>query len=374
MIRSQTAWRARHYVLACVFLCAIVADARQVQVYTALELFDALNSTDVHHIILGHVEDGFELTEEALPHLGVTIDNRYVLLEGEYPGTPYIDANQLMDRVSVINGGELIQKNLWVDNCFTTVTPFTCFARPHHDGSVSMVDLEMSDSTCLELRQSKGILTIVESIHYLGLMDMQAVGIVQEEFSAAHGSGTRNITIKDSGWINFPPGSRWRMINTTMSCTGNVTHMLEGPPPQVVSMTIWTFIVVAPFTLAIGALLLFLAHVMRPRAASTSDAGSAGLPEHVLALQHGYDLQNQVGAGHYGRVFLAQPMLRGVPGTESRAPRAVWARLEAQGLWGMLDEAGQWHTADEEGLRAKPGALVLDGGEGGKPGSLGALG
>lgn len=58
-----------------------------------MELFDALNSTDVHHIILGHVEDGFELTEEALPHLGVTIDNRYVLLEGEYPGTPYIDVS-----------------------------------------------------------------------------------------------------------------------------------------------------------------------------------------------------------------------------------------------------------------------------------------
>lgn len=36
------------------------------------------------------------------------------------PLSPRVQANQLMDRVSVINGGELIQKNLWVDNCFTT--------------------------------------------------------------------------------------------------------------------------------------------------------------------------------------------------------------------------------------------------------------
>lgn len=191
----------------------------------------------------------------------------------------------------------------------------------------------MSDAGCVEVRQSKGILTIMESIHYLRLMDMQAVGRVDAELAQARRPGTKAVTIKDSGWINFPPGSRWRMLNTTMSCTGNVTHFLAGPAPPNVHSTVWTYLITLPLTVIIASLGIAALWLLRLKARATTaataaadasaardaadaavSAASSSLPEHALAFKHGYDLLQQVGAGHYGRVFLARPRFPGVPG------------------------------------------------------------
>lgn len=183
-----------------------------------------------------------------------------------------------------------------------------CFSKVHDSGRVIMQDMEISDAFCLELRQSGGLRAMTDTIKYMRLM-----GLASERDPRLEGEpvlrelSPRATHISDSGWINFPVGSYWRILNTTFSCTANITHELPSSFDPRSVWSIWTLmalgvgVVVAVVAAIVGAWAL-----QRRAARRAGPSGLAELPEQTVATAHGYSLLRLLGVGHYGRVFLAR--------------------------------------------------------------------
>ncbi|KAL6774369.1 hypothetical protein ACKKBG_A24740 [Auxenochlorella protothecoides x Auxenochlorella symbiontica] len=104
-------------------------------------------------------------------------------------------------------------------------------------------------------------------------------------------------------------GSVWRMLNCTLSCTGNVTHELTDSALLGLSKERawgrWSFLFAARggplgFGLAVLGAIVFV------RRRNAREGALARLPEQTVAKAQGYCLLRLLGVGHYGRVYLAR--------------------------------------------------------------------
>lgn len=171
-----------------------------------------------------------------------------------------------------------------------------------------MSDMELSDAFCLEVGQSAGMKAMIDTIRYLRLMGLAGERELPDSVPVIQELSPRETYISDSGWINFPVGSHWRIINSTFSCTANITHALPSSFQPRTVWSVWT-VALAGAACFLGTLATVVAlWILFRRRSRDSDApGSlAKLPEQTVANSHGYSLLRLLGVGHYGRVFLAE--------------------------------------------------------------------
>ena len=125
---------------------------------------------------------------------------------------------------------------------------------------------------------------MVTAARYVKLL---TVKVTQVDASTLH--------VADTGWVPFIASSAyWRMVNTTLSCTGNVTHYLPSPEFVMVERP-WG----AREEVLVGAIVAVAAALtvwIRSR------AGFSPL-EHRIAVRKGYTLLTELGAGRSGKVY-----------------------------------------------------------------------
>ena len=294
-------------VLCLIYLCFFIfclpttlANEKRVEVYSEAELIEALGDESVGTVVFGSPRWNF--TDETLPTNAVYIKSRRVYLEGKhFPNgdRTYIDANQLVNCVVVTDGGELFERNMWVDDCFVQSFPYTCFSETVGGGSkVEIRDMEMSDSTCTEVSQSQGITTMLNAAKLMDGLSSRGVVHLDE----------RRVLVKDTGWVPYiPPTAYWRLVNTTLSCTGNLTH--DMPSRETILLVGKRSVGYSiALTVIVVAVTIIFSIISRP----WWDSGAAhARVEARIAWAHGYKLGPELGSGRYGTVYHAHQRSNG---------------------------------------------------------------
>ena len=263
----------------------------QVSVRTQPELIAALNDVSANIIIMEAPKWNF--TAEELPENAAVLRGRTVILEGKNQpdgSLMYIDGNQLTSRVVMTEGAQLLQRNFWVDDCFISSFPYTCFSFAAGGGSrIEFRDAIFSDATCLRWSESNGITAMVNTAKFVKPLTFKTKEIDE-----------RALHVEDTGWVPFvPPTAHWRLVNVTLSCTGNITH--ELPPDFVVyQVKVWTkteSAVLVTMTCIFGALAWWW--MLRK--------GMFSPPQEVhIARKKGFELMNELGYGRFGKVYRAR--------------------------------------------------------------------
>jgi hypothetical protein len=307
----------------------------QADVSTCRQLWDALGNASVSHVVALQA-GSFNCSTQDFPGSPLELAGRTLLLEGEGPGLLYVDFNRFSGMVLVSGGSNLTVRNLWLDDCLGPEMPAVCLANVLEDGWLTFADMRMSDAGCVNAQRSRGIAEVDRLVRYtLGkqryhrpLDDrcgprrpaLQPRVLRRSRCSDACRQSTdlapmlppvrphrerRTALVKDSGWLSGAAvESHWRLVNTSFSCTGNLTHPL---PEGFVDLEFWHL---SPALLASGgAVLLLLAGMLvwcgRIRARNSN------LPEHRIAAARGYKLERPLGSGHFGRVYRGRHMRTG---------------------------------------------------------------
>lgn len=233
------------------------------------------------------------MTEENFPKGSVVINNRAVTLAGAGDHRVYIDLNQITNRVILTNGAYFYQTNLWVDDCFLPDWPFICFTTTTGGSSLVLDNVDLSDAGCTHVRESKGIHSLITAAKFSNIL----TGLKVEEVDS------RTLRITETGWVPYlPPPTRWRIINSTFTCTGNITHYLPYKESEL-SMIGIQYIQSVPVSIWICLLAItsVLAHQVY-----TKRRGMAASIEEKLASLKGFKLQTILGSGFYGKVYKAK--------------------------------------------------------------------
>ncbi|EFN52748.1 hypothetical protein CHLNCDRAFT_58735 [Chlorella variabilis] len=261
--------------------------ARLREVHNVEEMRAAMNDSSVDHVMLMR-PDGWNVTEETFPPHSVYIRNRSLLLEGSGPGFFHFDMNLVQDQVIILDGGNLTQRNIWADHCFHGKPPYSCFTKMGPGGWGLLHNFKVSDASCTNTQHSVSIAT--------SLMFIRFGSFLGGTYDVEH-LDTRTVLVKDTGWLRSPDVAAYlRVINTTFSCTGNITHPVP-PETRLVILPVWQ-----QYLLLVGGLaLLFLTAGLfwcwHRRARESS------LPEHRIAESRGFLLEEPLGSGHFGRVY-----------------------------------------------------------------------
>jgi serine/threonine protein kinase len=201
----------------------------------------------------------------------------------------YIDGNQLTRRVHVTDGAQLFQRNFWVDDCFVSSFPYSCFAYAAGGGArVEFRDAIFSDAGCTSWSESNGITAMVNTAKFVKPLTFKTKEVDE-----------RRLHIDDTGWVPFvPPNAYWRLINVTLSCTGNITHDL--PPNFVVLQdTRWrkeVYAMVVTVIPILGATVWWML-----------GKGYFSPPQEVhIARKKGFELLDELGYGRFGKVYRAR--------------------------------------------------------------------
>ncbi|KAI3431697.1 hypothetical protein D9Q98_004742 [Chlorella vulgaris] len=264
-------------------LCVLCA-AEKREVYTCRELWDALGDEGVRHVVAMQA-GSFNCSAADFPGSPLEIGQRDVLLEGEGPGLVYVDINRRSD-VRMSDGGNFTVRGVWLDHCLGPDSLPLCLASVFGGGHLTLADMRLSDAACVNVRRSPGIQAVQELMAFT--IKKQQLGKVVSD---------RSLFLKDTGWLHGAmPDSRWRITNTTLTCTGNTTHPL---PDDFVDVEVGRL---SPAVLAIGttALLALTAALFW---CSRSQALSSTLPEYRIAESRGFTLEEPLGSGHFGRVY-----------------------------------------------------------------------
>jgi hypothetical protein len=265
----------------------------QADVSTCRQLWDALGNASVSHVVALQA-GSFNCSTQDFPGSPLELAGRTLLLEGEGPGLLYVDFNRFSGMVLVSGGSNLTVRNLWLDDCLGPEMPAVCLANVLEDGWLTFADMRMSDAGCVNAQRSRGIAEVDRLVRYT--LGKQRYHRPLDD---------RTALVKDSGWLSGAAvESHWRLVNTSFSCTGNLTHPL---PEGFVDLEFWHL---SPALLASGgAVLLLLAGMLvwcgRIRARNSN------LPEHRIAAARGYKLERPLGSGHFGRVYRGRHMRTG---------------------------------------------------------------
>lgn len=262
----------------------------QVFVRNQTELVAALNDESANIIVMD--SPTWNMNDKELPFHAAVLSGRTVILEGmDQPdgSLMYIDANQLARRVHVTDGAQLFQRNFWVDDCFVSSFPYTCFAYAAGGGArVEFRDAIFSDARCVRWSESNGITAMVNTAKFVKPMSFKTKEIDE-----------RSLHIDDTGWVPFvPPNAYWRLVNVTLSCTGNVTHDL--PPDFVVFQDkSWgkkDYAMVLTVFAILGATVWWML-----------GKGYFSPPQEIhIARKKGFELLNELGYGRFGKVYRAR--------------------------------------------------------------------
>ena len=340
--------------ITCACLSTTFATEKSVEVHSEAELIAALGDESVDTVVFGARRWNF--SDERLPMNAVFIKNRRVYLQGkDFPNgeRTYIDANRLVNRVVVTDGGELYERNFWVDDCFVQSFPYTCFSETVGGGSkVEIRDIEMSDAGCTETSQSPGITTMLNAVKLLN--GLSSKGVIQLD--------KHRVMVKDTGWVPYiPPTAYWRLVNTTLSCTGNLTHdlpskdaaMLVGKKSTWYPMALSLMVIVAT---------IIVSMITRP----WWDTSIAHLRvESRVAREHGYNLGPELGSGRYGTVYHAHQRFNGrevaikiitIKAHDKRALKEAWRECH---LVSSIDHPSCIRILNYYSARVKPRIPVL---------------
>lgn len=241
-------------------------------------------------------EPQWNFSDAELPERAALVSGRTVTLEGmRLPngGMVYIDGNRLNYRVMLGDGAMLLQRNFWVDDCITPSFPYSCFS--WLDGGNAKVEFRdgiISDATCVRWSASNGITTMVNTAKFTRPLSVKTVEISERE-----------LLIDDSGWIPYvPPKAHWRFVNTTLSCTGNITH--EIPPDVIVISGRWG---IRDNSFALTVIILSVASAWW-----VYSKGSIAAPQEThIARKKGYELLEELGSGRFGKVYRAKEVASG---------------------------------------------------------------
>lgn len=291
--RSLHAALAFAWLALCLLPCG---EAKTVRTHTCVELGQALADETADHIIMAHVEGGWNCSAAELPPHTANL-RRPLVLEGEGPGLLYYDTNRVNKILTIGEGGNLTQRNIWADDCLQSAMPGFCFSVNTHRGAFTHAEnMEMSDSSCVRVRHSQAINWVLTAIRYAKLFNVKVESTPID---------SRRLRI-DTGWMpGLPVGSYFRFTNVTFSCTGNLTHPL---PPDFVDEPDTLLQEHPHLLIAIGVAVLIMAGSLC-WCARTSGRNSR--PEYEVALSQGYKLEEPLGSGHYGRVYRARDMASG---------------------------------------------------------------
>ncbi len=262
----------------------------QVSVRTQAELVAAFNDVSANIIIMEAPKWNF--TDKELPQHAATLRGRTVILEGvDQPdgSLMYVDGNQLTSRILITDGAQLLQRNFWVDDCFISSFPYTCFSFAAGGGArVEFRDAIFSDARCLRWSESNGITAMVNTAKFVKPLTFKTKEI-----------DDRQLHVEDTGWVPFvPPTAYWRLVNVTLSCTGNITH--ELPPDFVVFKDrSWGK---KDYAAAVTGLAILVTTVWW-----MLGKGYFSPPQEVhIARKKGFELMNELGYGRFGKVYRAR--------------------------------------------------------------------
>lgn len=102
----------------------------------------------------------------------------------------------------------------------------------------------------------------------------------------------REVFIEDTGWVPYvPPTAYWRLVNTTLSCTGGITHEMPedidelSPGSRMPNMylALAVFVAVLVYWVYKGEHFLTI--------------------EQKMAIRRNYRILNEIGSGQSGRVY-----------------------------------------------------------------------
>lgn len=278
-------------LVALIILCfSSRVSGYQISVRTQTELVAALNDESANIIVMDSPK--WNLNDKEIPYHAAVLRGRTVILEGvDQPdgSLMYIDGNQLTRRVHITDGAQFFQRNFWVDDCFVSSFPYTCFAYAAGGGArVEFRDAIFSDARCVRWSESNGITAMVNTAKFVKPLSFKTKEIDE-----------RRLHIDDTGWVPFvPPNAYWRLVNVTLSCTGNVTHDL--PPDFVVFQdTRWRK---REYAMVVTAIAILGATVWWMLA-----KGYFSPPQEVhIARKKGFELLNELGYGRFGKVYRAR--------------------------------------------------------------------
>jgi hypothetical protein len=283
--RSGRAALALFWLALCLLQCC---QAKTVRTRTCAELGQALADETADHIIMAHVEGGWNCSAAELPPHTANI-RRPLVLEGEGPGLLYYDNNRVNKIITIGEGGNLTQRNIWADDCLQPTMPGFCFSVNAHRGAFTHAEnMEISDSGCVRVRHSQAINSILTAMRYAKLFNVRVESTPID---------SRRLRIDTSWMPGLPVGSYFRFSNVTVSCTGNLTHPL---PPDFVDEPDTLLQEHPHLLIALGIAVLLMAGGLL-WCARTS--GRNARPEYEVALSQGYKLEEPLGSGHYGRVY-----------------------------------------------------------------------
>lgn len=270
------------------------------EVWNFRELMYALNDTGVDHVLMKQ-GGNWSYVEADYPPDIVIIDNRTVTLEGEGPGRLYMDYNKASARCfTALNGAVVRQYNFWSDDCVLGQDPYLCFGRLLEGGTSYCENMSFSDAACTDIRTSTGTKALLLAMKLMRLFK----GGLQFEYR-----DDRTLHIADSGWLEFftPRRAKWRLVNSTFTCTGNITHALadEYTVVEVDRISRKQRLLAAVCTVLVLPTTAVLLYFARKRARTSS------MPENQVARAKGYELVAPLGAGHFGRVFQARHLATG---------------------------------------------------------------
>jgi serine/threonine protein kinase len=262
----------------------------QVSVRTQTELVAALNDPAANMIVMKSPIWNF--TDKEIPEHAAVLRGRTVILEGvnQPDGSlMYIDGNQLTSRVLITEGAQLLQRNFWVDDCFISSFPYTCFSFAAGGGSrIEFRDSIFSDARCMRWSESNGITAMVNTAKFVKPLTFKTQELDE-----------RRLHVEDTGWVPFvPPTAYWRLVNVTLSCTGNITH--ELPADFVVFKD-------SSWGKKDFALLVTILATMAASLWWMLGKGYFSPPQEVhIARKKGFELINELGYGRFGKVYRAR--------------------------------------------------------------------
>lgn len=190
-----------------------------------------------------------------------------------------------------------VLQDLFVDDCIIDKLPIVCFSYAGSGGAIEVYNSTIADAGCTSIKQSVGIAWLLKSA------------------AMARGSASnytylddRSVYIHDTHRVPaMVKNAHWRFVNTTLTCTGGLTHPHPHPRPHNRALdgpsNSGSIQLSVLATLAAGVMAVWVWASRRRRVIAVT---STEMPEVSAARAKGILLEAVIGQGTFGQVYCAQ--------------------------------------------------------------------
>ncbi|PRW58290.1 Mitogen-activated kinase kinase kinase 13-A [Chlorella sorokiniana] len=285
--------------LLALLALAALTNARKVEVEDAEAMLKAVADPSVTEIVLQH-GGRFNITAASRPAEAIQLRGRQLLMRGPQPGgaPTLVDGGGQSMVLQVIDGGRLVQQDLFVHDCILPTIPIFCFCYHGPHGHTELHNSTLADAHCSDTAASPGIKFVLGALLVAASRGKPPVQL-----------DARRVWIEDSGVMaTQETGGTWLFKNVTLMCTGSDTYPARNKLHELLQLPLST-----PAALLAAALACAVAAAWQ-RSRSNRPGGlllSDNLPEVAAARERGILIAERIGRGTFGEVYRGTLMRTG---------------------------------------------------------------